>query len=96
MPTRHGACDDGWHTRNLPIERIIGGPAFRDPDGDCLLQVAGLVAHTLLWQQEPPDAGGDSDGLAGAFGALDRALKPPGGQARPPRSGPAVDGKRNV
>ena len=74
VPTRHGACDDGWHTRNIPIERIIGGPVFRDSDGDCLLQAAGLVAHALLWQQEPPDAGGDSDDLAGAFGALDRAL----------------------
>ena len=53
VPTRHGTCDDGWHTRNLPIERIIGGPAFRDPDGDCLLQAAGLVTHALLWQERP-------------------------------------------
>ena len=74
VPTRHGACDDGWHTRNLPIERVIGGPAFREPDGDCLLQAADFVAHALLWQEEPPDAGGDSDGLAGAFGVLDHAL----------------------
>ena len=74
MPTRHGACDNGWHTRDVPIERIIGSPAFRDPDTDCLLQAAGLVAHALLWQEEPPDTGGDSDGLAGAFGVLDRAL----------------------
>ena len=74
VPTRHGACDDGWHTRNLPIERVIGGPAFRDPDGDCLLQAAGLVAHALLWQEEPPDTNVDSDGLAEAFGVLDRAL----------------------
>ena len=74
VPTRHGACDDGWHTRNVPIDRIIGGPAFRDSDTDCLLQAAGLVAHSLLWQEEPPGAGGDSDGPAGAFGVLDRAL----------------------
>ncbi len=74
VPTRHGACDDGWHTRNVPIGSIIGGPAFRDPDSDCLLQLAGLVAHALLWQEEPPGPGGDSDGLAGAFGVLDRAL----------------------
>jgi len=74
VPARHGACDDGWHTRNLPIERIIGGPAFRDPDGDCLLQVAGLVAHALLWQEEPPEAGGDGGALAGAFGGLDCSL----------------------
>jgi len=70
VPVRVGARGDGWHTRNLPIDRIIGGPAFRSPDTDCLLQVAGLLAHALLWQEEPPTA----DDLAGAFGVLDRAL----------------------
>ena len=74
VPARSGACDDGWQTRNLPIQRVIGGPAFRDPDTDCLLQVVGLVAHALLWQEEPPDADGDVGALAGAFGALDRTL----------------------
>ena len=74
VPARHGPCDDGWHTRNVPIERVIGGPAFRDPNGDCLLQAAGLVAHALLWQEEPPDADSNVDALTGAFGILDRAL----------------------
>ena len=74
VPTRHGACDDGWHTRNVPIGRIIGGPAFRDPDGDRLLQAAGLVAHALLWQEEPPGEDMDGAGLQSAFGVLDRAL----------------------
>ena len=69
VPVRVGACGDGWHTRNLPIDRIIGGPAFRDPGADCLLQVAGLVARALLWREEP-GAGMDS----GAFAVLDRAL----------------------
>ena len=74
VPARHGACNAGWHTHNVPIERIIGGPAFRDPDGDCLLQAAGLVAHALLWQEEP--TGQDMDGahLGIAFATLDRAL----------------------
>ena len=31
VPVRVGACGDGWHTRNLPIDRIIGGPVFRQP-----------------------------------------------------------------
>ncbi len=74
VPARHGACDDARHTRNVPIARIIGAPAFRDPDTDCLLQAAGLVAHALLWQEEP--LGGDMDGagLGPAFATLDRAL----------------------
>ena len=67
VPVRVG---DGWHTRNLPIDRVIGGPTFRIPDADHLLQVAGLVAHALLWREEPQD----DDGFAGAFGVLDRAL----------------------
>ena len=66
VPVRVDACGDGWHTRNLPIERIIGGPIFRDPDPDNLLQVAGLVAHALVRREEPPTA----DGLAGAFDVL--------------------------
>ena len=70
VPVRVTACGDGWHTRNLPIDRIIGGPMFRSPDADCLLQIAGLVARTLVWREEPQTV----DGLAGAFDVLDRAL----------------------
>ena len=74
VPVRVGACGDGWHTRNLPIDRIIAGPAFRDPGADGLLQVARLVAHALLLQEEPPAGGGKANAVAHAFGILDRAL----------------------
>ena len=74
MPTRYGACRDAWSTRNLPIERVIGGPAFRDPGADCLLQTAGLVAHALLWQEEPPAHGDEATGVCQAFAVLDHAL----------------------
>ena len=73
VPVRVGDCGDGWHTRNLPIDRIIAGPAFRDPGADGLLQVAGMVAHALLWREEPA-AAGNLDGFAGVFAVLDRAL----------------------
>ena len=69
VPVCVGACGDGWHTRNLPIDRIVGGPVFRSPEGDPMLQVAGLVAHALLWREEPAD-----DASPGAFAVLDRAL----------------------
>ena len=75
VPARHGPRDDGWHTHNLPIERVIGGPAFRDPDGDCLLQASGsrgprppLAGGATRHRRETPTA------LAGAFGILDRSL----------------------
>ena len=69
VPVRVGACGDGWQTRNLPIDRVIGGPVFRSANTDSLLQVAGMAAHALLWQEEPAN-GVDS----GAFAILDRAL----------------------
>ena len=74
VPARHGACDDASHTRNVPIARIIGAPAFRDPDTDCLLQAAGLVAHALLWREEPPGEDMDRADLGSAFATLDHAL----------------------
>ena len=74
VPVRYGACRDGWSARNLPIERVIGGPVFRDPEADGLLQMAGLVAHALLWQEELPAAGADAADFANAFAVLDRAL----------------------
>ena len=73
VPVRVGACGDGWHTRNLPIDRIIGGPVFRSPDTDCLLQAAGLVAQALLWREEPA-AGVDYRESARVFAVLDHAL----------------------
>ena len=74
VPTHNGPCEDGWRTRNVPIVRVIGGPAFRRAAFDPLLQVAGLVAHALLWWEEPPLSGPDGVGLSRAFGILDRAL----------------------
>ena len=73
VPVRVGACGDGWHTRNLPTDRIVGGPVFRNPETDCLLQAAGLAAHALLCQEEPAE-GKDVDRFAAAFAVLDRAL----------------------
>ena len=69
VPVRAGACGDGWHTRNIPIDRVVGGPVFRSPQTDGLLQVAGMAAHALLWREESA-AGADS----GAFTILDIAL----------------------
>ena len=74
VPVRVGACGDGWHTRNLPIDRIIGGPVFRSPGADCLLQLAGLVARALLWREEPSASGVECGESARVFAVLDRAL----------------------
>ena len=69
VPVRVDARGDGRHTRNLPIDRIIGGPVFRDPGADCLLQVSELAAYALLWREEPCTGADHS-----VFAVLDRSL----------------------
>lgn len=74
VPVHTGAGGDGWHTRNLPIDRVIGGPVFLSPETEDLLQVAGMVAHALLWREESAAAGGNGLDCGGIFSVLDRAL----------------------
>ena len=52
VPSRHEIWEDGERTKDIPIENVIGGPAFRSSHADCLLQMADLIAHA------PPQAGG--------------------------------------
>ena len=54
-----------------PSHRPVG--AFRSPETDCLLQVAGMTAYALLWREEPA-AGVDSGAMFDAFAVLDHAL----------------------
>ena len=82
VPSRYETWEDGERTKNIPIERVIGGPSFRNSASDHLLQMAGLIAHALLKQEEGPspgtcpvlDTGVGRMGVARAFGILDRAL----------------------
>ena len=74
VPSRYEAWEDGERTRNIPIERVIGGPAFRSSHSDYLLQMADLIAHALLKQEEEPSFRVKRLGVAQAFGILDRAL----------------------
>lgn len=74
VPSRYEAWGDGEATKNIPIERIIGGPSFRSSQHDDLLQMADLIAHALLKQEEEPSQRVTELGLHLAFGILDRAL----------------------
>ena len=74
IPSRYEAWDDGSPTRNIPLDRVIGGPAFRSAEDDHLLQLAGFVAHALLLQEEGSEAGWDEPGPERAFSVLDHAL----------------------
>ena len=74
VPSRYDAWEDGEKTRNIPIERVIGGPAFRCSKEDYLLQMADLIAHALLKQEEAPIPRVEEHGIAAAFSILDAAL----------------------
>ena len=74
VPSRYEKWEDGGRTRDIPIERIIGGPAFRSSRSDHLLQMADLIAHAILKQEEEPSPRVKRLGIDGAFGILDRAL----------------------
>ncbi len=74
VPSRYDVWADGQLTRDIPIERVIGGPAFRDPHSDHLLQMADLIAHALLMQEEESSPGASRLGVRRPFRILDRAL----------------------
>ena len=74
VPSRYEAWEDGGRTKDIPIERVIGGPAFRSSHSDYLLQMADLIAHALLKQQEEPSPRVQRLGIDRAFRILDRAL----------------------
>ena len=74
VPSRYERWEEGERTRNIPVENVIGGPAFRSSDADYLLQMADLIAHALLKQEEEPVPRVESMGIHEAFSILDRAL----------------------
>ncbi len=74
VPSRYERWEEGERTRNIPVENVIGGPAFRSSEGDHLLQMADLIAHALLKQEEEPVPRVESMGIHEAFSILDRAL----------------------
>jgi len=74
VPSRYERWEEGERTRNIPVENVIGGPAFRSSDSDHLLQMADLIAHALLKQEEEPSQRTAELGVHAAFSILDKAL----------------------
>ena len=74
IPSRYEVWEDGSPTRNIPLARVIGGPAFRSAEDDYLLQLAGLVAFALLLQEQGAGRGGEGRDLARTFSILDHVL----------------------
>ena len=74
VPSRYEVWEDGQATKDIPIERIIGGPSFRSSQDDDLLQLADLIAHALLKQEEEPSPRVERLGIHRVFRILDHAL----------------------
>ena len=87
VPSRYETWEDGERTRNIPVENLIGGPAFRSSDSDYLLQMADFIAHALLKQEEEPVPRVEDMGIGQAFGILDRALNRRAARRDLPRRG---------
>ena len=52
VPSKYEVWEDGERTRDISIETVIGGPAFRSSHAEFLLQMVDLIAHALLKQEE--------------------------------------------
>ena len=75
VPSRYDRWKEGERTRNIPVKNVIGGPAFRSSDGDHVLQMADLIAHALLKQEEEePVPRVENLGIGDALSILDKAL----------------------
>ena len=74
VPSKYEAWEDGERTKDIPIDRVVGGPAFRSRGSDYLLQMADLIAHALLKHEEVPLSHGEHLGVKKAFDVLDGAL----------------------
>ena len=74
VPSRYERWEEGERTRNIPVENVIGGPSFRNSRDDDLLQMADLIAHALLKQEEEPIPRVEHLCIGDAFSILDKAL----------------------
>ena len=72
VPSKYEVWEDGERTRDISIETVIGGPAFRSSHAEFLLQMVDLIAHALLKQEEQPSPSVERQGIARAFGILNR------------------------
>ena len=72
MPSRYEMWQDGGLTKDIPTVRVIGVPAFRSSHSDYLLQMADLIDHAHLKQEEEPSPRVERLSIVWAFGILNR------------------------
>ena len=56
IPSNQGAwADTGRSTKNIPIDRIIEDPFFKDSEQSYFIQIADFCAYALLRQERPTE-----------------------------------------
>ena len=54
IPSNQGTwADTGDHTRNIPIDRVVEDPFFKDSQQSYFIQIADFCAYALLRQERP-------------------------------------------
>lgn len=53
IPSRFGTWTDGSSTKNIPLERIIEDPQFKESHKSYFIQLADFTAYGLLRQERP-------------------------------------------
>jgi hypothetical protein len=69
IPSRFGVWDGGKdHAKNIPIDRIIEDPVFRQSDASFFIQAVDFCAYALLRHERPLESKAE---LNNAFGFLE-------------------------
>jgi hypothetical protein len=74
IPSHFGGWDTGKRTKNIPPDRIVGNPAFRQSKDDYFLQAVDFVSHALLKKREIPTQRVIKFGMNTCFDVLDICL----------------------
>jgi hypothetical protein len=73
IPSQYGQWEDGNSWRNIPLERILEDPFFKDSSRSYFIQAADFVAYALL-RQEHQLPSRNKYGIQEAFNLLESAL----------------------
>lgn len=73
IPSMYGTWESGQPWQNIPLDRIIEDPFFKDSKRSYFLQAADFVAYSLL-RQENPLPSKNRYGLDAAFDRLEPVL----------------------
>lgn len=74
IPSKYGSWGDGKSSKNLPLQRIIEDPQFKESDKSYFIQLADFVAFGLL-RSELPTPKIKRYGTHKSFNQLDKSLE---------------------